>query len=62
MGFTDKYTTSEKITAETNVIILDKDLIPVEKDKVVVSNDAFALGDVIQELINKIEHARVSLS
>lgn len=29
--------------------------------KKIISSDAFAIGDIIQELINKIEHARISL-
>ena len=49
MSFREKYV----ITAEA--------LKPENKDKIAVSNDAFALGDIIQELINKIEHVRCDL-
>ena len=31
------------------------------KNKKVISDDAFALGEFISELVNKIEHTRVSL-
>jgi hypothetical protein len=46
MEFKDKYTTDMN----------DKD-----KTKKIITADTFALGDVIQDLINKIEHARSSL-
>lgn len=36
-------------------------LKPENKDKTPVSNDAYAIGDMIERLINKIEHARMSL-
>ena len=36
-------------------------LKPENKDKAPLSNDAFAIGDMIEKLINKIEHTRVSL-
>lgn len=48
MEFQNKYTS-----------LTDKDLIK-NKDKKIISDDAFALGDIIQELIIKIEHMRVS--
>ena len=50
MKFTDKYTTEELKSKD------DK-----EKDKVSLSNDAYALGEVLEELKIKIEHVRVSL-
>jgi len=49
MEFQEKYTS-----------ITDKDMIQ-NKDKKIISDDAFALGEVIQQLIIKIEHARISL-
>jgi len=49
MKFTEKYKReSEKETDEN-------------KDKLILSDDAFAIGEVIEMLINKIEHARLSL-
>jgi len=51
MGFKDNYTTKDKF---------DTDQIK-EKDKVIVSVDTFAMGDVIDELIRKLEHTRLSL-
>ena len=49
MEFADKYI-SETANAEKP-----------DAKKVLVSNDAFAIGDMIDKLIKKIEHARVSL-
>ena len=46
MKFKDKYT-------------LDKNKDGEDK-KIQVSSDAFALGDMIQDLINKIEQVRIS--
>lgn len=34
---------------------------PENKDKKIISDDAFSLVDAIDTLINKIEHARLSL-
>ncbi len=48
MNFKDKYI-SEKENAEK------KDV-----KKVLLSNDAFAIGEMIEELIKTIEHARCS--
>lgn len=47
MKFQDKYTDEEEENEKQN--------------KKLVSKDAFALGSVIQELIDKIEHTRRSL-
>ena len=47
MNFKDKYT-------------LDKTK-DEDKDKVQLSPDAYGIADMIQELINKIEHAKLSL-
>jgi len=49
MEFQKRYTTLEEKDKGEN------------KDKKVISNDAFAIGDMIQELINNIEHTRSSL-
>ncbi len=54
MGFKDKYLdveTFDKMKAEEQ----DKET------RKIISNDAYALGDVINDLIKKIEHARLSL-
>ena len=51
MVFKDNYTTAEKITA-------DKDEIEIKKTT--LSNDAFAVGDMLQQLFNKLEHLRTS--
>ena len=48
MGFKDTYTSESEKTKIEN------------KDKKVISDDAYAIGDVIDDLIKKIEHARVS--
>lgn len=49
MKFQEKYTS-----------LTDKD-IPENKDKKIISDDAFAGGDIIQALIDKLEHVRVDL-
>ena len=65
MKFTDKYTTADLIAKEAEAMLLDKELIPVEKDKIVLPTETYVIGEVIDEviqsLINKIEHARTSL-
>lgn len=52
MIFSEKYTTDslKLLNAAT------------EKDKLVISNDAYALGEIIEELKNKIEHVRLTWS
>ena len=50
MEFQEKYTS-----------LTDKDIIQ-NKDKKIISDDAFALGYIIQQLINKIEHTRLSIT
>ena len=51
MEFTDKYTTTQLLT-----------ISPItEKNKTVINPDAYAIGEIISELIKKIEHARMSL-
>jgi hypothetical protein len=57
MEFRNSYTTTEKFEADK---LLDEKE-QTEKNKILVSNDAFAIGDMIQNLIKKIEHARISL-
>ena len=49
MRFEDKYINSSEKDAEKI------------KDKKIITNDTFALGEVIQSLIDKIEHTRMSL-
>ena len=49
MEFQEKYTS-----------ITDKDIIE-NKDKKIISDDAFAIGEIIQGLIKKIEQARLTL-
>jgi hypothetical protein len=46
MSFKDKYTTANLITSDTSP---DKK----EKDKVVLSNDAMAIGELLECFINK---------
>lgn len=58
MPFLDKYTTNEKIIADT---LLKEEEKTGEDKKTILSTDAFALREVIADLINKIEHTRLSL-
>ena len=63
MDFTNKYTiTPGEVFIETIVEIIDKKEITKEivHNKILLSNDAFAVGEIIQILIKKIEHARLS--
>jgi hypothetical protein len=49
MSFAEKYTSiSEKDLSES-------------KNKKIISDDAFAIGEMMEALINKIEHTRISL-
>lgn len=36
-------------------------LYDTEQDKTILSTDAYAIADLIETLVNKIEHARLSL-
>jgi len=49
MEFPDKYCITSVST------------LPENKTKVIISNDAYAIGEFIEKLMNKIEHARCSL-
>jgi len=49
MRFEEKYVDSSEKDAEKI------------KDKKIITDDTFAIGEVIQNLIDKIEHTRVSL-
>ena len=50
--FADVYTTSEKISA---------DKAGIEGKKTILSNDAFAIAELIEKLMQKIEHTRRDL-
>lgn len=54
----DTYTTSEKLAA---IDVKDAVKLQEEQKKIIISNDAFAVVDLIEKLINKLEHARLSL-
>lgn len=45
MNFKDKYTTNDLISADLSIS-------KVEKDKTVLSNDAYAIGQLLETLIN----------
>ena len=49
MSFEEKYCRDSEKTDEKN------------KNKKILSDDAYAIGEQIQNLINKIEHTRISL-
>jgi hypothetical protein len=53
MGLSDKYTTAAKIAANKNGI---------EEKKELLSSDAYAIGEMIDVLISKIEHVRLNLT
>ena len=47
MSFKEKYTTADVLSEK---IALDKD--SKEKDKIIISNDAMAIGEMLECLIN----------
>lgn len=51
MEFTDKYTTSAKVTA---------DKTEIEKTKVVISNDAYSNAEMLNEVAKKLEGLRIA--
>ncbi len=48
MEFKEKYTA-----------LAEKDKIE-NKDKIVISNEAYALGELLEQIFNKLEHLRLS--
>lgn len=52
------YTTEEKKTLDLEKPKEEQ----TEQNKTILSNDAFAVSEMIERLIQKIEHARISLN
>ena len=50
MNFKDKYTTEAKIKADTS---------GKEKDKTVITNDTFALGELLEQLNSNMDKLRL---
>lgn len=50
LSFEDKYTTAEKITRDTT---------GTENKKTILSNDSFAIGKQIEELMNEFKLGRM---
>ena len=50
MNFKDKYTTEDKVKADTN---------GKEKDKSVITNDTFALGELLEQLNSNMDKLRL---
>jgi len=58
MVISDKYTTNEKIDAEAvDEEIKDK----IEPTKTILSNDAYAVGEMVEQLTFKLESLRALL-
>ena len=55
-NFVSKYTTNEKVTEDLKKPEKDQ----TERGKTILSNDAFALGETLIQLINKLEQTRCS--
>ena len=58
MSFKDKYTTDKLIVDEKISMDLLTDLpkdVKLEEEKIVLSNDAFAIGEMMQELSDRLE-------
>ena len=53
----EKYTTAEKILALKDDVKEQDE----EKKKTIITNDAYAIVDLLEELKKKIEHTRLSL-
>lgn len=54
----NNYTTSDKLS---KIDVKDVEALKAEQAKTLISSDAYAITDLIEQLIQKIEHARVSL-
>ena len=54
MSFKESYTTSELVTKESTLDLKDlpKEYV-LEKDKIILSNDAYAIGQLLETLINR---------
>lgn len=52
MNFNETYTTETKITADTK---------GKEAKKTKLSEDAFAIGNLLEQVFNKLEHLRISI-
>ena len=61
MIFKDNYTTLAIKTAINNGVNSSSEIKKIENAKIEVSNDAFLNAEMTQALIDKIEHARVSI-
>lgn len=57
MKVSEKYTTKEKKAADA---VLEPEEQTGEDKKIELSNDAYAVVEFIEFLINKIEHARIT--
>jgi hypothetical protein len=56
--FNETYTTAEKKTQDS---LKKEEEKTGEADKTELSNEAFAIGELLESLIYKIEHARISM-
>jgi hypothetical protein len=58
MHLENKYTTSEKLKSILEDKEVPQEIKGLEEKKMVLSNDAYAIGEMIDILIKKIDHAR----
>jgi hypothetical protein len=56
----EKYTTALKIERMVADKEISKEVIDEETEKTIISDDAFAICDFIEQLIKKAEHLRIS--
>ena len=63
MGFKDKYTTADLISEDISIktmqnlelgLVVDDKTISDEPNKMIISNDAYAIGEMLEELMNQI--------
>jgi hypothetical protein len=53
--FKDEYTTTDLVLEESLVLndsVVEENPVNPEKDKIVLSNDAYAIGQLLESLIN----------
>jgi hypothetical protein len=53
-NFNGRYTTNEKITEDAKLEAKDQ----TEKGKTIITNDAYAVGEVVEQLMFKLESLR----
>jgi hypothetical protein len=61
-SFKEKYTTNEKIELEAKSAEIKESTEVKEKTKTIISNDAYAVGEMVEQLKQTINSMRVFLA